>query len=127
MFDTISKAQSAYGQSRATVRSPRRIEYDAFAKVTSNIRAASDRGRLGFAELAEALHQNRQLWWIMASDVADQANALPDELRAQIFYLAEFTDQHTTKVLRNRDKADPLIEINTMIMRGLQGITEGIS
>ena len=53
--------------------------------------------------------------------------ALPDDLRARIFYLAEFTDQHTRKVLNGRDTAGPLIEINTAIMRGLRPAPEAVA
>jgi flagellar protein FlaF len=46
---------------------------------------------------------------------------LPRALRAQIFYLAEFTRQHTSKVLRGDAEVTPLIDINTAIMQGLAG------
>jgi len=54
------------------------------------------------------------------TDVASPQNALPKDLRARIFYLAEFTAQHTRKVLRNEDTAVPLLEINAAILGGLQ-------
>ena len=57
---------------------------------------------------------------MLAGDVADAANGLPKELRAQIFYLAEFTNQHSTLVLRGEGDVDVLVEINTAIMRGLR-------
>lgn len=127
MLDNISKARSAYGQSRTTVRSTRHVEYDAFATVTSRITLASEAGKTAFGKLAEALHLNRRLWSILAADVAESANGLPESLRAQIFYLAEFTDHHTTKVLKSNASVAPLVEINTMIMRGLQPQAEGLS
>ncbi len=55
----------------------------------------------------------------MAADVADNLNSLPAPLRAQIFYLAEFTEQHSTKVLNGKADSDVLVEINTAILRGL--------
>ena len=57
---------------------------------------------------------------LTAADVADRANGLPQDLRARIFYLAEFTDQHSSKVLSGKGKADVLVEINAAIMRGLR-------
>jgi len=65
------------------------------------------------------MHENRQMWLILATDVAHEDNGLTKELRAQIFYLAEFTELHTAKVLRGQASAEPLIEINTAILRGL--------
>ncbi|EBA13828.1 flagellar protein FlaF, putative [Roseobacter sp. CCS2] len=68
-----------------------------------------------------AIHDNRRMWTTMAVDVADKGNALPKELRAQIFYLAEFTDHHSQQVIRG--KADPaaLIDINMAVLKGLNG------
>ena len=66
------------------------------------------------------LHENRRLWVLFAGDVASKDNLLPDTLRAQLFYLAEFTLQHTSKVLDGTASVDVLIEINTAVMRGLR-------
>lgn len=79
-----------------------------------------DRGALGFADFAAALHENCRLWILLATSVADPDNELPQALRAQIFYLAEFTMQHSQKVLEGKATADVLIEINTSMMRGLR-------
>ena len=54
-------------------------------------------------------------------DVAEPTNLLPQPLRAQIFYLAEFTMHHSAKVLKGDASVAPLIDINTAVMRGLRG------
>ena len=84
------------------------------------MRAAHDNGSAGFAALTEALHANRKLWKIFAIDVADPGNKLPKDLKARLFYLAEFTSHHTSKVLARQATAEPLLEINTAILRGLR-------
>ena len=53
--------------------------------------------------------------------MASDANALPDALRARIVYLAEFTRQHSRKVLGREAGIDALVEINTNVLRGLRG------
>jgi len=113
-------AQTAYATTQSPIRTPRSTEYEAFARVTHRLKDASQKGRVGFTRLAEAIHSNRRLWTILAGDVADDANALPRALRAQIFYLAEFTNHHSTLVLNGEGDADVLVEINTAIMRGLR-------
>ncbi|MEL6205617.1 MAG: flagellar biosynthesis regulator FlaF [Pseudomonadota bacterium] len=113
------QAQAAYGAKAAPVRTHRGTEYAVFANITKRIRASSQRGRDGFNDLASALHDNMRLWTILAVDVADDGNRLPIEMRAQIFSLAEFTRQHTAKILRREAAVDPLIEINVAIMKGL--------
>ena len=70
--------------------------------------------------MVAALHDNRQLWVTLAVDVADADNALPQDLRASIFFLAQFTEHHSHKVLRGESDVQPLIDVNTAIMRGLR-------
>ena len=112
-------AQRAYQSAATPLRTPRGQEYDAFARVTHRLTAAARDGRQGFAALAEAVHDNRRLWTTLAGAVADPDNILAEELRARIFWLAEFTDSHSRKVLRGEAEAGPLIDINTAVMRGL--------
>jgi flagellar protein FlaF len=116
---TLAKmAYSAPGQPTQTMRS---TEYELFSRVTFRMRRANAQGAAGFAALASAMHDNRQLWTALAIDVADKDNQLSPAVRARIFYLAEFTTHHTRKVLAGKASADALVEINTTIMRGLKG------
>ena len=119
-MNALNLAQSAYATARSPVRTPRSTEYEAFARITHHLKEAAARGRMGFAHLAEAIHGNRRLWSMLASDVADANNGLPQDLRARIFYLAEFTNHHSRLVLNGEAEITPLIEINTAIMRGLR-------
>lgn len=119
-MSALHLARTAYSNSAAPIRTHQSTEYDAFAKITRRMKDAAVKGRPGFAALAAALHDNRRLWTLLAADVADTGNTLPQSLRAQIFYLAEFTLAHSPKVLAGQASADVLIEINTAIMRGLR-------
>ena len=115
-----SLAQRAYGETASPTRTARGTEYDVMARVTHRLIASAKKGRRGFADLSHAIHDNRQMWTILAADVADQANPLPQDLRAKIFYLAEFTQVHSRKVLRREATVAPLIEVNSAVMRGLR-------
>lgn len=115
-----SPAHAAYASPATPTRTPRGMEYEAFARITRRLKAARDAGDGGFAALAGALHDNRALWTVLAGDVASPDNLLPPRLRAQIFSLAAFTAQHSRKVLAGRAAPDVLIEINTAVMRGLR-------
>ncbi len=119
-MNALNLAQTAYATTQSPIRTPRSIEYEAFARITHLLKEAAAKGRMGFAHLADAIHRNRRLWTMLARDVADAGNGLPGELRARIFYLAEFTNHHSTLVLNGEAEIDPLIEINTAIMRGLR-------
>lgn len=109
-------AHAAYAPAAtAPARPAQTTEYQAFARITSALKRARST-----PDVVHALHQNRQLWTTLAVDVADPGNALPEDLRARILYLAEFTRMHTGKVLRGKADAESLIDINTAMMRGLR-------
>lgn len=119
------QAKRAYAPATAPLRTPKSLEYDAIAHVTHRLKHAHDRKEYDFPGLVAALEQNRKLWQIFATEVASDGNRLPQALRAQIFYLAEFTFAHTRHVLGRKADASDLIEINTAIMRGLKsGVAE---
>ncbi|NDR57885.1 flagellar biosynthesis regulator FlaF [Pseudoruegeria sp. M32A2M] len=119
-MNAVDMAKKAYGASATPVRTPRDTEYAAFARITQRIRSSASKGTEDFAGLARALHDNRKLWTILATDVAGKTNGLPDQLRSQIIYLFGFVNLQSSKVLRGQASAEPLIEINTAIMRGLR-------
>jgi len=119
-------ARTAYTSSQTTIRTDRSHEYHAFGRVTRSITEAAARGASAFPALAAALHDNRKLWQIIASDVSHNDNALPKQLRARLFYLSEFTNEHTRKILLGEGDVAPLVDINTSVMRGLKGSNGGI-
>lgn len=116
-MNAIELAQRAYAPTISAVRTPRSSEHQLFTQITARLRHAKNH-----ADLVRALHDNRKLWTTLAVDVADNDNGLPEPLRAQIFYLAEFTQQHTSKVLRRQADPDTLIDINDAILGGLAPI-----
>lgn len=120
-MNAIDTARSAYGQPHSAARSPRGIEYDLFARITGRLSRAWETRQDDFPALAAALHDNSQLWAVLAGDVADDGNRLPAPLRARLFYLYEFTTHHSRAVLSGTAGAGVLIEINTAVMRGLRG------
>lgn len=119
-MNAIDLARTAYSTSATPLWMPRTTEYDAFARITHRLKTAAENAAVGFPSLVEALYANRRLWTLLAVDVANDANMLPQSLRAQIFYLAEFTAQHSSKVLDRSAKVDVLVEINRSVMRGLR-------
>ncbi len=113
-------AHTAYAQTAAPTRTPRDTEYEAISKITHRLKAATARKSQDFGGFVRALHDNRRLWSVLASGVKDSDNGLPNELRARIYYLAEFTEQHSSQVLGNKASIEPLVEINMAVLRGLR-------
>ncbi len=115
-------AQRAYAQTAAPTRTPRDTEYEAISKITHRLKSAAARQKSDFGGFVQALHENRRLWSVLASGVSDSDNALPNELRARIFYLAEFTELHSSQILGNKATVEPLLEINMAVLRGLRQV-----
>lgn len=116
----MSQALKGYAEHATSTRSGRRSEYEVIAKVTQQLRDRAVGSKTNFAAFADALHLNQKLWTALVVDVADEANPLPDELKARIIYLAEFTRHHTGRILRNKASVLPLLEINMAVLRGLK-------
>lgn len=119
-MNASTMARKAYANPAQPTRTPRGMEYELFARITHRLKHAVDGGATNFVQLAQAVYENRRLWTALASDVALPENALPEMLRARIFYLNEFTQLHSRKVLAGKASAAVLVEINTSIMRGLR-------
>lgn len=109
-----------YGAASRALGTPRSIEHDVFSEVTARMRRAQSE-RNAFADLAAALHDNRRLWFALATDIAGDGNNLPRDLRASLLGLAAFVESHTARVVAREAAPDILIDINASIMRGLRG------
>ena len=115
------QAPIAYARREAPTRSLRSVEYDLLAQITRRLRSAWANRADDFPGLVRALADNQQLWSTLASDVALPGNGLPAVLRARLFYLYEFTAQHSRNVLDGKASVEVLADINTAVMRGLRG------
>jgi len=118
---TLQTARTAYARPEAPARTARAIEYDLLARITHQLTLAWADRKANFPRFAAALSDNQRLWSTLAADVAEPENGLPTRLRAQLFYLYEFTSQHSRKVLEDRAEVGVLVDINTAVMRGLRG------
>ena len=119
-MNATSQALRGYAENAVSTRNGRRAEYEAVARITQGMRDAAVHAKTDFPAYAEALHLNQRLWAALVVDIADAQNPLPDELKARIIYLAEFTQHHTRKILREKASIMPLLEINMAVLRGLK-------
>lgn len=119
-MNIINQAQMAYSPKTSVMRTGRSAEHHLFSEVTSRLKQAAAKLPENFPQFAEAVHANRAVWTHLAAQVADDDNELSEDLRARIFYLAEFTTFHSRKILRGEADVEPLIDINTALMRGLR-------
>ena len=121
-MSTAQLAHRAYANAGSEVRSPRHTEYTAFSRISHALRNAALNRVRDYPAFVAALADNRRLWTTIAIDIADDGNALPKDLRARLFYLAEFTEDETRKILRGQGDVGVLIEVNAAVMQGLRGM-----
>ena len=116
-------ARNAYHQSARSTASPRAVERQLLAKLTSALIVTEKQREDDHPAFVNALSKNLEFWTVVAADVASEGNQLPAALRSQLFYLFEFTRHHTNKIISGGDdlSVSPLVDINQNIIRGLQG------
>jgi len=111
----------AYQKAAEQSEDPRQVEYRLFGLVTRALMEAAETDDRDITKRIRALHWNRRLWSTLANDCAVETNALPPDARAQIISLSIWVNRHTSEVMQRREPIQPLIEVNRMIMQGLNG------
>jgi len=110
----------AYQQAASRAESPRDSEYRLFAQVTLALMEAAKADPGDIPARIDALDWNRSIWNVLLSDCSSADNQLPAPLRASIISLAIWVGKHTSAVIRRREEIQPLIDVNRLIMQGLQ-------
>ncbi len=118
-MNIVDIAHRGYAGHARQVRSARATEYEAVSQISHRLRRAALNRHGNYAEFVSALSENRKLWTAFAIDVAQSENALPSELRAKLFYLAEFTNSETRRILKGDGDIGTLIEVNAALLQGL--------
>ena len=111
----------AYQQTARRTENPREIEYRLFAQVTAALVEAEKTGKSDLHKLMDALDWNRRVWSALSLDCANPDNGFPAQLRASIISLSIFVSKHTSAIMREDEDIQDLIDINRLIMQGLNG------
>lgn len=111
--------QSDYGYRSNALRTQRDAEYDAFSRVTRMLRQCDTSGSV--SDRISAVHKNSELWTVLAADLADPGNGLPDDVKAGLISLAGMSVRHGHSVLMGEATPALLIDINLSVMKGLRG------
>ena len=114
----------AYQSAAQRAEDPRLLEYRLFGEVTRALMDAATTPVEDIQPRIEALDWNRRLWNTLASDCACDANGLPDQLRASIISLSLWVNRHSSAIMRREEGFQELIDVNRMVMQGLQPRSE---
>jgi flagellar protein FlaF len=124
-MDQKQNALRGYGQTKRQTASDKHIELQLFSSITARLRAQNsapnpqETKHLN-ADMAQALLDNAKLWNILFCDLVTEQNKLPIETKKNLISLAEFTQQHTKRVLSGQAAPGILIEINDSVILGLK-------
>ncbi|WBU64303.1 flagellar biosynthesis regulator FlaF [Paracoccus aerodenitrificans] len=108
-----------YGSALAKVETHRDAEARLLSRINNNLLCSMKHIADDYSAFVKALHENDQFWRQIATDLADDGNRLPEELRATLISLAGFVVGHSASVRRGSASIQPLVDLNKSIIRGL--------
>lgn len=79
-------------------------------------------------QLGEACRYNQRVWAVFQSEVLNEDNPLPDQIKRNLLQLSVFVDKRLMEALSNPEDPEKLsmvIRINLNIAAGLRGSPEG--
>src|SRR4051794_8546549 len=104
-----------YSQVIKDTESLRKLELRMFRQITTLLEiAGKDKGLT--PRLINAVDRNRTMWLTLVSDLADDKNQLPNDLKAKLISIGFWVVRHPSDVLRGQETVDELIEVNRSIM-----------
>lgn len=119
----MSYAAQAYARTAQQTSSPRDIEAQALLKAARMLQDAVANWDEPDSGLHKALMFNRKLWSIFVGDAIDDKNPEKIEIRQNIANLGIFvlSQSAALQMKPERDRIQPLIDINRNIAAGLSG------
>ncbi len=109
-----------YRATQNSTENPRQTEYRLFADVTKALISIKDHNsKYKGPDFFKTLDWNRRLWLALQSDLANEENRFPEELKANLISISLWVDKQTRAVMKGDAEVDTLISINRTIMEGL--------
>jgi flagellar biosynthesis activator protein FlaF len=114
----------AYKQAQESTLSGRDIEAAVLTNAALKLRECQTKwGQNGHEQhLNDALRLNQKIWTIIQSELADESNPLPLNIRQDILNLSIFVDKRIIEVMSypEPEKLDMIININLNLAAGLR-------
>ena len=114
-------AYKAYGEVTSRTANTGQIEYALFQDITQALKNVDEVETPQPAVWADAIDRNLKLWQILSTDLMSDANELDPALKRNLIALAESVRQISYHVLSRKAEIIELVEINEIIMQGLEG------
>ena len=112
------RGYGAYLKVQNVAEPPRAIERRLIGAVTAALIQARDNpGKL--ADKFDAILWNKRVWDTFISEIAEDTNRLPPELKSSLIRLGAWVTYETQMVMDGVATPDMLIEVNQQIIEGL--------
>lgn len=112
-------AYKAYGDVAHRTAGDKEIEFALFRQITEALESVVDPRTRSLSDWADAISRNQQLWTIIATDLLNPGNLLPDDLKRSLLFLSEFVRRSSLDILAGKESIPDLIEVNRTVMAGL--------
>lgn len=118
-------AHQAYGNVQARTASEKEIEQALMAEITAALEEIASQEKPALSDWYDAINRNLQMWTIFTTDLLNNNNPYPNELKAQLLYLAEFVRQQSRALFSNgAGDLNELIAINKILLGTQPPLTE---
>lgn len=117
-------AAGNYNSTLTQVETHREAEARLLSLLNRKLTTAEARKSIDFPEFIHALHENDRFWTQVAIDLTSNENRLPDHLKASLISIAGFIISYSAQVRQGLASAQPLVDLNLMIVRGLSQCEE---
>lgn len=105
-----------YRKNLSVTDAPHQTEFRAFAHVIHALRSAESGDA---ATRTRALYETHKLWSVLVSDLAEDGNGLPNDLKAQLISIGLWACKYSMSAMSSDLPLEPLIAVNTNIAQGL--------
>jgi len=119
-MNNINLARQSYKTVQKDMTSDKSVELRVFMSITAQLRAVDASDKLQFPALSDAIVENLKLWRILFIDLVNPENTLPLDLKTSLIQLAEFTQNHSRRVLLGEATPEVLVDINDSVIAGLR-------
>jgi flagellar protein FlaF len=119
----MKNAAQVYGNVALKTSSPRELEARLLLEAASRLQAAQDGWGGNPLDLDGALQHNRKLWTLLVTEVTNNDNPLPVQIRQNVANLGIFVLKQTVAIMANPkpETLGGLININRELAAGLLG------
>lgn len=114
-------AFKAYGKVEHRTAGDRNIEHALFRQITEQMLAVKHAADPTPTEVADAINRNLQMWTTLATDLMSEENGHSNELKGMLLGINAFVRRTSMQLLSGEGDLADLIEVNQIIMQGLQG------